>query len=171
MAHAFHAIGNTAKGETVLAVFPVVDDAQAAFDQAEKRCEAHRQERATTHKPYAYVLETGYPDQDETAEERQERAAAEQARLAELIAADPCRPVPLARPTKRKAQTFELRLETGNASFDDDARGELVATLLRVAAMVENGESARRILDANGNRIGSFAWTERLPRRNQCKGR
>lgn len=71
----------------------------------------------------------------------------------------------------RKAQTFELRLETSGAAFDGDARGELVATLLRIAAAVENGESARQVRDCNGNRIGAFAWTERLPRRNQCKGR
>lgn len=64
----------------------------------------------------------------------------------------------------RKAQTFELRLDTGNASFDVDARGELVATLLRIAAQVENGESYRRIIDANGNRIGAWAWTEKLPK-------
>ena len=66
---------------------------------------------------------------------------------------------------KRKAQTFELRIETGNAAFDDDARGELVATLLRVAAAIENGESARQVRDVNGNRIGSFAWTEKLAKR------
>lgn len=64
MEHAFHAIGNTSEGETTLAVFPVNGDAHAAYDKAERRCETHRRERATTHKPYAYVREVGYETEE-----------------------------------------------------------------------------------------------------------
>lgn len=77
MTHAFHAIGNTCHGETVLGVYPVVDDAQEAFEKAERQCAAHRRQKATAFKPYAYVKEVGYDDDDETPTEQQERAAAE----------------------------------------------------------------------------------------------
>lgn len=64
MAHAFQAIGSTTAGtEIVLAVFPALDDANAAFDQAEERCEAYRQEHKSA---YAYVREVGYDAEPET---------------------------------------------------------------------------------------------------------
>jgi hypothetical protein len=97
MAHAFHAIGNTANGETLLGVFHITDDVSTsyaeAYHDAEECCEAHRRQKATAFKPYAYVKEVGYDDDEETPEERQERATAEQARIAELIADDPFRDV------------------------------------------------------------------------------
>lgn len=105
MTHEFHAI---ASGEKLIGIYPVENgNAQSAFDKAEARCEAYRRE----FKAYAYVREFGY---DETPEERQERAASEQARLAELIAADPCRDIPLVRFTRtakkpRRLSERELR--------------------------------------------------------------
>ena len=59
------------------------------------------------------------------------------------------------------SQLFQLHIETGNASFDDDNRQAELARILReVADTLERGFSigsaSGRVYDVNGNSAGSW---------------
>ena len=56
---------------------------------------------------------------------------------------------------------FKIEIETGNAAFEDDNRNYELARILRqIAERLENGENAGRVLDINGNKVGSFEIEE-----------
>jgi hypothetical protein len=55
---------------------------------------------------------------------------------------------------------FQLQLNTDNAAFEDDSRGELARILRKTADHVEGGgeiEFFQTIFDLNGNDVGRFA--------------
>jgi hypothetical protein len=56
---------------------------------------------------------------------------------------------------------FKIEIETGNAAFEDDNRNYELARILRqIAERLESGEDAGRVLDINGNKVGSFEMEE-----------
>ena len=55
---------------------------------------------------------------------------------------------------------FKIEIETGNAAFEDDRNMELARILRQIAERLENGEDAGRVLDINGNKVGSFEMEE-----------
>lgn len=55
---------------------------------------------------------------------------------------------------------FKIEIETGNAAFEDDRNMELARILRQIAERLENGEDAGRVLDINGNKVGSFEIEE-----------
>lgn len=55
---------------------------------------------------------------------------------------------------------FKIEIETGNAAFEDDRNMELARILRQIAERLENGENAGRVLDINGNKVGSFEIEE-----------
>lgn len=55
---------------------------------------------------------------------------------------------------------FKVEIETGNAAFEDDRNMELARILRQIAERLENGEDAGRVLDINGNKVGSFEMEE-----------
>jgi hypothetical protein len=52
---------------------------------------------------------------------------------------------------------FVLKIDTGNAAFEDDPNYELARILRAVADKVENGHADGRCYDINGNKVGSWA--------------
>lgn len=63
-------------------------------------------------------------------------------------------------------KTFTLELKCDNAAFDNDglsvsdATLDQVALILRDAAKhVKNGCTSRNLMDANGNTVGSYAFS------------
>ena len=59
---------------------------------------------------------------------------------------------------------FILRISTGNAAFDDDARGEIARILRFVADRCDRCEVAQGhdmpLYDTNGNKVGRYEWTD-----------
>ena len=59
---------------------------------------------------------------------------------------------------------FKLEFETRNAAFDDenggDANDEIARILRSVAMKVEEGREKGRIMDANGNAVGTWECTK-----------
>ena len=55
---------------------------------------------------------------------------------------------------------LKIEIETGNAAFEDDRNMELERILRQIAERLENGEDAGRVLDINGNKVGSFEMEE-----------
>lgn len=55
---------------------------------------------------------------------------------------------------------LKIEIETGNAAFEDDRNMELARILRQIAERLENGEDAGRVLDINGNKVGSFEMEE-----------
>lgn len=59
---------------------------------------------------------------------------------------------------------FELKFNTENAAFADDAPGAIAAALQEVAESIRSrilgDEDTGGIWDANGNRIGSWHYRE-----------
>jgi hypothetical protein len=63
---------------------------------------------------------------------------------------------------------FTMRVETGNAAFQDDTPdgerffpGPELARILRdIAERVNDGQTHRAVYDINGNRVGSWEITE-----------
>lgn len=51
---------------------------------------------------------------------------------------------------------FKLEFETSNDAFEQDMHGEITRILKLVASQVDRGSSGGRILDVNGNTVGSF---------------
>ena len=55
---------------------------------------------------------------------------------------------------------FRITMKTENAAFEDDRNMELARILRQIAERLENGEDAGRVLDINGNKVGSFEMEE-----------
>lgn len=53
---------------------------------------------------------------------------------------------------------FEVKIETDNAAFEDDASTEIARILREVIARIAEGYRGGTLADANGNRVGSFMW-------------
>lgn len=69
-------------------------------------------------------------------------------------------------PGKREREImFKVEFETSNAAFDDENDGnsrEEIRRILRGISfdVYENGETGGMIRDSNGNRIGSWEYTD-----------
>lgn len=59
--------------------------------------------------------------------------------------------------------TFDIRIETTSAAFDDDASGELDRILRDVADRVSAGHADGVVKDVNGNTVGRYTWTAADP--------
>jgi hypothetical protein len=57
-----------------------------------------------------------------------------------------------------KTKTLTLKIEIGNDAMTDHA--DIAAALERVARRVYNGVEAGKIIDDNGNKVGSFQVEE-----------
>jgi hypothetical protein len=52
---------------------------------------------------------------------------------------------------------FRIKIETGNAAFEDDNKEYEIARILREAAdKIEGGQTTGNLYDINGNRVGEF---------------
>lgn len=51
--------------------------------------------------------------------------------------------------------TYELKIKSGNAAFEDDPAAEVARILREQAARIERGDDGKMILrDYNGNKVG-----------------
>jgi hypothetical protein len=59
---------------------------------------------------------------------------------------------------------LEIKLETSNAAFEDNCPQEVARLLRDLAARIENGLGSGlcrgRLLDINGNIVGTWDWME-----------
>lgn len=55
---------------------------------------------------------------------------------------------------------FELRIDTGNAAFEDAPGVELARLLREIADQVEGSPVPRAVRDANGNQVGAWRLTD-----------
>jgi hypothetical protein len=55
--------------------------------------------------------------------------------------------------------TLSIEIESGDAAFTDDPRGETVRALRRVADRIESGAMDGLIFDTNGNKAGAWDFT------------
>jgi len=53
---------------------------------------------------------------------------------------------------------FKLIIETENAAFEEDARGEIARILEEVITKIYRGEEPSRINDINGNGVCKIEW-------------
>ena len=57
-----------------------------------------------------------------------------------------------------------VSFETDNSAFEDDRDREISRILRKIANLIDKGEyhpgHSKSILDVNGNRIGSYKFTE-----------
>lgn len=51
---------------------------------------------------------------------------------------------------------FTLTIETDNAAFTDDAAREVARILRQLAKKLEDGKDSGKVMDLNGNSVGSF---------------
>lgn len=58
------------------------------------------------------------------------------------------------------SEMFKLSIETDNAAFESDTYGEVARILAGVLARVRTGEDEGAIRDINGNKVGSFEFTD-----------
>jgi len=54
----------------------------------------------------------------------------------------------------------KITVKMDNAAFTDDPGAELARILRDLAKHIENGDTGRRLMDGNGNRVGEFTITE-----------
>lgn len=52
--------------------------------------------------------------------------------------------------------TFTLGIDGGNAAFDENPHDEIATILRKAADRITGGASEGKLLDANGNTVGSF---------------
>jgi hypothetical protein len=52
--------------------------------------------------------------------------------------------------------TFNVKISTGNAAFEDNAGTELARILRELADKLDNGETTGILRDYNGNRVGEY---------------
>lgn len=55
---------------------------------------------------------------------------------------------------------FELKFETDNACFEDHLATEASAIIREVAMRVSQGRTAGKVMDSNGNTVGSWTLTK-----------
>ena len=56
---------------------------------------------------------------------------------------------------------FTLKIETENAAFEGYRRRPEVANMLRrVAEYISDGDDSGSLTDSNGNKVGSFEFTD-----------
>ena len=51
-----------------------------------------------------------------------------------------------------------LTIETDNAAFEDDKRGEIARILEKLVDDIRNGKEPSRLVDYNGNICGKIIW-------------
>lgn len=56
---------------------------------------------------------------------------------------------------------MRITLATDNAAFEADQRGEIARILRGLAARIENGQDPSRLLDYNGNAVGTVTYGRR----------
>lgn len=56
--------------------------------------------------------------------------------------------------------TAKITVRMDNAAFGDTPASELARILRDLAKHIENGDTDRRLMDSNGNRVGAFEITE-----------
>ena len=55
---------------------------------------------------------------------------------------------------------FKLKIETGNAAFEDPYKAEEIGRILHLASIrLRQGETSGKLRDSNGNTVGEFALT------------
>lgn len=60
-------------------------------------------------------------------------------------------------------QHFTLKLETGNAAFDDAAPAEIARILRDTAARIEfKGDTGGKLRDINGNTVGEWELADAI---------
>ncbi len=55
---------------------------------------------------------------------------------------------------------FTLKIESGDAAFEDFPEGEVARILRHVADLVKAGYRSAPLLDINGNRVGEYRYEE-----------
>lgn len=55
---------------------------------------------------------------------------------------------------------LKVAIQTDNAAFEDSLFDEVRACFERIVRKLARGESSGRVLDSNGNTVGTFALTE-----------
>lgn len=60
-----------------------------------------------------------------------------------------------------EGETFLLEISMGNAAMQDDA--DVAYALHNVAERLERGNRAGKIMDANGNTVGTFTFLSGVP--------
>jgi len=55
---------------------------------------------------------------------------------------------------------FKLEFSTDNAAFEDDPAGEVADILVDIRSKVMSGRKAGRIMDSNGNKVGSWEMND-----------
>jgi hypothetical protein len=59
-----------------------------------------------------------------------------------------------------EAGLFKLHVSLGNDAFQPDWRDEVARILERTAERLRNGQREGRLMDENGNAVGSFCGTD-----------
>lgn len=60
----------------------------------------------------------------------------------------------------RKRYRFEVKIETATAAFGDDQFGELSRILGEVSEKMASGFAPEKLVDINGNTVGSVKFVE-----------
>jgi len=52
-----------------------------------------------------------------------------------------------------------IKFDTASAAFDEDASLEITRILSNISDQIHTGNTARQIVDVNGNKIGQWEFT------------